>query len=306
MTSEGDSPQPAPSNRAGGGAPRASQGLPGDGGRGRQDLLMLLEGHAELEAGRDVVIGLLETHGRAETARMAEGLPMLPRLRVTYRRHGARGDGPDRDPAPRARAVPDRRARPHERSRRRAPQALRGRRGGPRGRHRRDLDGQRPAPRVAQRPDHRAQRHPCEGDDPRRHPRASRRGRAHRRHTRRPARPPARRQDLSRPSESMRRSTTSSRSRTSPRCARSRCARSPRRSAPSASPPSLSARARRPWPRMRRRPSASGCSRWSSPTRAPSASCAARGALPSASALSWTCCGCAGPGRSSQMITSAR
>jgi len=46
---------------------------------------MLLEGHAEQEAGRDVVIGLLETHGRAETARMAEGLPMLPRMRVTYR-----------------------------------------------------------------------------------------------------------------------------------------------------------------------------------------------------------------------------
>ena len=35
---------------------------------------MLLEGHAEQEAGRDVVIGLLETHGRAETARLAEGL----------------------------------------------------------------------------------------------------------------------------------------------------------------------------------------------------------------------------------------
>ena len=39
---------------------------------------MLLEGHAELEAGRDVVIGLLETHGRAETARLAQGLPMIP------------------------------------------------------------------------------------------------------------------------------------------------------------------------------------------------------------------------------------
>jgi two-component system sensor histidine kinase KdpD len=46
---------------------------------------MLLEGHAEQEAGRDVVIGLLETHGRAETARLAEGLPMLPRVRVSYR-----------------------------------------------------------------------------------------------------------------------------------------------------------------------------------------------------------------------------
>jgi two-component system sensor histidine kinase KdpD len=46
---------------------------------------MLLEGHAEREAGRDVVIGLLETHGRADTAKLAEGLPTLPRRRVTYR-----------------------------------------------------------------------------------------------------------------------------------------------------------------------------------------------------------------------------
>jgi len=46
---------------------------------------MLLEGHAEQEAGRDVVIGLLETHGRADTARLAEGLPIVPRMRVSYR-----------------------------------------------------------------------------------------------------------------------------------------------------------------------------------------------------------------------------
>jgi two-component system sensor histidine kinase KdpD len=46
---------------------------------------MLLEGHAEQEAGRDVVIGLLETHGRADTARLAEGLPVVPRMRVSYR-----------------------------------------------------------------------------------------------------------------------------------------------------------------------------------------------------------------------------
>ncbi len=46
---------------------------------------MLLEGHAEQEAGRDVVIGLLETHGRADIAKLAEGLPMVPRRRVTYR-----------------------------------------------------------------------------------------------------------------------------------------------------------------------------------------------------------------------------
>jgi two-component system sensor histidine kinase KdpD len=46
---------------------------------------MLVEGHAEQEAGRDVVIGLLETHGRAETAARAEGLPVVPQRRITYR-----------------------------------------------------------------------------------------------------------------------------------------------------------------------------------------------------------------------------
>ena len=46
---------------------------------------MLLDGHAEQEAGRDVVIGLLETHRRVDTAKLAEGLPILPRRRVEYR-----------------------------------------------------------------------------------------------------------------------------------------------------------------------------------------------------------------------------
>ncbi len=46
---------------------------------------MLQEGHAELEAGRDVVIGYLEAHGRIGTERVAEGLPLLARRRVTYK-----------------------------------------------------------------------------------------------------------------------------------------------------------------------------------------------------------------------------
>jgi two-component system, OmpR family, sensor histidine kinase KdpD len=46
---------------------------------------MLIEGHAEQEAGRDVVIGLLETHGRADTAKLAEGLPIILRRKVKYR-----------------------------------------------------------------------------------------------------------------------------------------------------------------------------------------------------------------------------
>jgi len=46
---------------------------------------MLDEGRGEAEAGRDVVVGLLETHGREETARRAGGLERLPRRRITYR-----------------------------------------------------------------------------------------------------------------------------------------------------------------------------------------------------------------------------
>ena len=46
---------------------------------------MLAEGQAEAEAGRDVAIGLLETHGRAATRQAADGLELLPRRRVPYR-----------------------------------------------------------------------------------------------------------------------------------------------------------------------------------------------------------------------------
>src|SRR4051794_37630910 len=46
---------------------------------------MLEEGRAEAEAGRDVVVGLVETHGRAETARLLDGLEVVPRRRVAYR-----------------------------------------------------------------------------------------------------------------------------------------------------------------------------------------------------------------------------
>ena len=46
---------------------------------------MLQEGQAEAEAGRDVVIGYLEPHGRAETSAQAEGLEVVPRRSVEYR-----------------------------------------------------------------------------------------------------------------------------------------------------------------------------------------------------------------------------
>lgn len=47
---------------------------------------MLLEGHRLKAEGIDVAIGLIETHGRAETARLMEGLEVIPRRKLQY--HG--------------------------------------------------------------------------------------------------------------------------------------------------------------------------------------------------------------------------
>jgi two-component system sensor histidine kinase KdpD len=46
---------------------------------------MLQEGVAEADSGRDVVVGYLEAHGRADTLAQAEGLEILPRRHVSYR-----------------------------------------------------------------------------------------------------------------------------------------------------------------------------------------------------------------------------
>ncbi|MET0818643.1 MAG: histidine kinase [Solirubrobacteraceae bacterium] len=46
---------------------------------------MLQEGHAELDAGRDVVIGYLEPHGRADTELLAVGLPQVAPRRLEHR-----------------------------------------------------------------------------------------------------------------------------------------------------------------------------------------------------------------------------
>jgi two-component system, OmpR family, sensor histidine kinase KdpD len=48
---------------------------------------MLQEGRAAAEEGRDVVVGLLETHGRAETAAQAEDLELVERRPVDHRGH---------------------------------------------------------------------------------------------------------------------------------------------------------------------------------------------------------------------------
>ncbi|MFB9266388.1 DUF4118 domain-containing protein [Bradyrhizobium erythrophlei] len=46
---------------------------------------MLQSAHARLKAGVDVVVGVVETHGRAETESLLKGLEVVPRKRLNYR-----------------------------------------------------------------------------------------------------------------------------------------------------------------------------------------------------------------------------
>src|SRR5262249_57067033 len=46
---------------------------------------MLQEAHRLRRQGIDVVLGVVETHGRAETAALVEGLEQVPRRRIEYR-----------------------------------------------------------------------------------------------------------------------------------------------------------------------------------------------------------------------------
>ena len=130
--------------------------------------------------GGDVVIGYLEPHDRPETAALAEGLEVVPRLRAEH--GGLELEEMDVDAviarAPEL-ALVDELA--HTNARRHAQrEALPGHRRDPRRRDRRDLDRQRPAPREPQRRDLRADRRPRPRDVPRPDPRRGRRGRARR------------------------------------------------------------------------------------------------------------------------------
>src|SRR5512138_3450837 len=46
---------------------------------------MLQSAHARKKAGADVVVGVVETHGRAETEALLKGLEVLPRRRLSYK-----------------------------------------------------------------------------------------------------------------------------------------------------------------------------------------------------------------------------
>src|SRR3954465_15152742 len=46
---------------------------------------MLEEAHALERRGGDIVIGFVETHGRADTAALVDGLEVVPRRQIEYR-----------------------------------------------------------------------------------------------------------------------------------------------------------------------------------------------------------------------------
>ncbi|MBC2885554.1 sensor histidine kinase KdpD [Ochrobactrum sp. CM-21-5] len=48
---------------------------------------MLMSGRARKADGADVVIGIVETHGRMETEALVEGLEIVPRAKISYRGH---------------------------------------------------------------------------------------------------------------------------------------------------------------------------------------------------------------------------
>ena len=147
---------------------------------------MLASAQAKREDGVDVVIGVVETHGRAETQALVARLRGDPAAPDRLPGPDARGDGPRRHPRPPPGARPRRRARPHQRAREPPPQALPRRRGAARRRHRRLHHRQHPARREPQRRRRADHPHPGARDRARLDHRPRRRHRGRRHHPRRP------------------------------------------------------------------------------------------------------------------------
>ena len=157
----------------------------------------MLEAAREQRAdGVDVVVGYIETHGRAETDALLAGLELLPRRPLDYR--GTTLPEFDLDGALRRRPHhhPGRRARPHQCAGLPARQALAGRGRAAGRRHRRLHHRQRPARREPERRGGQDHRRRHARDRARLGVRAGRRGRADRSAARRSAAALPRRQGL--------------------------------------------------------------------------------------------------------------
>ena len=157
---------------------------------------MLTAAHEQMRAGTDVVVGLLETHGRAETAALLDGLQQLPPLMLDVQGTHGQGIRPGCGAGAPADAHPGRRTGAYQCARCTAPEALAGRRRIAGRRHRRVHDAQRPAHRKPQRCRGADHRHPRQRNVARHVLRVGRRSRTDRPAARRTARPSARGQGV--------------------------------------------------------------------------------------------------------------
>src|SRR6202142_1610789 len=55
---------------------------------------MLTTAQAKRQEGVDIVIGVVETHGRKETEALIQGLEVIPRQRIEYKGHWLEEGGP--------------------------------------------------------------------------------------------------------------------------------------------------------------------------------------------------------------------
>ena len=149
------------------------------------------------EEGVDIVVGLVETHSRAETEALTQGLEILPRKKVRWQGREIEEFDLDGALAPPAQADHRRRTRPHQRAGEPPPQALAGRRGAARRAHRRLDRAQHPAPREPRRRRLAHRRRQRARDRSRHRAARRRRHRAGRHHVGRPDPAPERRQGLS-------------------------------------------------------------------------------------------------------------
>ena len=112
---------------------------------------MLEAAREHAPTGVDVVVGYVETHGRAETEALLEGPGVLPPRAVEYRGATLKEFDLDAALARRPAVAPRRRAGPHQRAGLAARQALAGRARAARRGHQRLHHAERPAPREPQR-----------------------------------------------------------------------------------------------------------------------------------------------------------
>ena len=158
---------------------------------------MLEDAHELKRRGVDVVIGFVETHGRADTNRLLDGLEIVPRRRIEYR--GVTLEEMDVDAvmarSTRRWSIVDELAHTNVPGSKHA-EAVRGRLLDSRGRHLGHQRREHPAPRVAQRRDRADDERPRARDAPRLGAPARRRGRQRRRLGRDAARASARGEDL--------------------------------------------------------------------------------------------------------------